>query len=192
MENGIAPNARRLLIAGFMAILAAGIGMAIRGGIFEIWRAKFGFTGLEVGLINGAGFTGFCFGIIIGGIIADKIGYGKLVIAAFLLHVLSAAVTFGATDGMATKTAFVYLWSGTFLFAVANGTLEAVANPLVATLFPSNRTHYLNILHASWPAGMVIGGFMHNAMASVNWKIQLALFLVPAIFYGVLFFGQKF
>ena len=38
-----------------------------------------------------------------------------------------------------------------FIFAFANGTLEAVANPLVATLFPKNRTHYLNILHASWP-----------------------------------------
>ena len=44
-----------------------------------------------------------------------------------------------------------------FLFAYANGTLEAVANPLVATAFPENRTHYLNILHASWPAGLVIG-----------------------------------
>ena len=44
-----------------------------------------------------------------------------------------------------------------FIFALANGTLEAVANPLVATLFPNNRTHYLNILHASWPAGLVLG-----------------------------------
>src|SRR5881227_4272886 len=95
-NEGIAPNAKRLLWAGFMAILAAGVGFAIRGGIFEISRAKFGFTGLEVGLINGAGFTGFCFGIIIGGIIADKIRYGKLVVVAFALHVLSAFVTFGA------------------------------------------------------------------------------------------------
>ena len=39
-------------------------------------------------------------------------------------------------------------------------TLEAVANPLVATLFPHNRTHYLNILHASWPAGLIIGGVL--------------------------------
>jgi fucose permease len=101
-------------------------------------------------MIGGAGFTGFCFGIIRGGVICDKIGYGKLVVAAFGLHVISALVAFGAMDGMATKTAFVYLWTGTFLFAVANGTLEAVANPLVATLFPNNRTHYLNILHASW------------------------------------------
>ncbi len=107
--NGTAPNAKRLLWAGFMAILAAGVGFAIRGGILDIWRAKFGFTGLEVGLINGAGFTGFCFGIIIGGIIADKIGYGILVVSAFALHALSAFVTFGAMDGMSSKTAFGYL-----------------------------------------------------------------------------------
>src|SRR5439155_22069445 len=50
----------------------------------------------------------------------------------------------------------------------------------------------LNILHASWPAGMVIGGLLHNVLTDVNWKIQLALFLVPAVFYGALFFGQRF
>jgi hypothetical protein len=95
-------------------------------------------------------------------------------------------------DGMATKTAFVYLWTGTFLFAVANGTLEAVANPLVATLFPNNRTHYLNILHASWPAGLVIGGFIHSALATQSWKVQLGCFMIPAVFYGILFLGQHF
>ena len=188
----IAPNARRLLFAGFMAIFAAGVGFAIRGGIFGDWVRAFNFTGLETGLINGAGFTGFCFGIIIGGVICDKIGYGKLVVAAFGLHVISALVAFGAMDGMATKTAFVYLWTGTFLFAVANGTLEAVANPLVATLFPNNRTHYLNILHASWPAGLVIGGFIHSALATQSWKVQLGCFMIPAVFYGILFLGQHF
>ena len=189
-NNQAAANAKRLLWAGFTAILAAGVGFAIRGGILDVWKAKFGFTGLETGLINGAGFTGFCFGIIIGGIICDKIGYGKLVIAAFGLHVLSALITFGAMDGMTTKTAFVYLWTGTFLFAVANGTLESVANPLVATLFFHNRTHYLNILHASWPAGMVLGGLANTWVADWNWKARLALFLIPTAIYGLMFLGQ--
>jgi DHA2 family metal-tetracycline-proton antiporter-like MFS transporter len=194
-NDGIAPNSGRLLWAGFVAILAAGVGFAIRGGILGIWSAKFGFTGLEVGLINGAGFTGFCFGIIAGGLIVDRIGYGKLVVAAFLFHMLSAVVTFGATDGMTTKTAFVYLWTGTFLFALANGTLEAVANPLVATLFPKNRTHYLNILHASWPAGMVLGSFIGGYWGESldwSWKTRLALFLIPTAIYGFMFMGQHF
>ena len=36
-DPGNAPNAKRLLWAGFMAILAAGVGFAIRGGIFDNW-----------------------------------------------------------------------------------------------------------------------------------------------------------
>src|SRR5437773_4235110 len=161
MENGIAPNAKRLLWAGFFAILAAGVGFAIRGGFLNSWRHDFGFTSTELGHINGAGGPGFCFGIIIGGLICDKIGYGKLVIAAFLLHIVSALVTFAAmpAPAMDKETAHQFLYWGSFLFAYANGTLEAVANPLVATLFFHNRTHYLNILHASWPAGLVLGSF---------------------------------
>ncbi|MFO1064110.1 MAG: MFS transporter [Pirellulales bacterium] len=189
------PNAMRLLWGGFLAILAAGVGFAIRGGILDNWGTEFGFSGTELGLIGSAGFTGFCFGIIIGGVIVDKVGYGKLVFVAFLLHVLSALVAFGATSGMEKQTAFTYLFLGTFLFALANGTLEAVANPLVATLFPENRTHYLNILHASWPLGMVLGGaagWILDDLLGVPWKVQLALFLIPTVIYGLMFLGQKY
>ena len=193
--DAIAPNAQRLLWAGFLAILAAGIGFGIRGGILATWAADFGFTGAQLGAIGGAGFTGFCFGIIIGGLVVDKIGYGKLIVAAFLFHMLSAFITFAATKGQAQTTAYLFLYIGTFVFALANGTLEAVANPLVSTLFPRNRTHYLNILHASWPAGLVLGGLVGWILGDgmqVSWKIQLGLFLVPTALYGLAFFGQPF
>ena len=188
-NEAIAPNAKRLLWAGFMAILAAGVGFALRGGIFDNWGKEFGFTGAQLGAIGGAGFSGFCFGIIIGGVICDKIGYGKLVMIAFALHVLSAIVTFTAAGAGAYNS----LYWGMFIFAYANGTLEAVANPLVATLFPNNRTHYLNILHASWPAGLVLGGILGwilDDQMNVPWKIQLSLYLIPTIAYGVMFLGQ--
>src|SRR5438132_8393982 len=193
--GSMAPNAYRLLLGGFLAILAAGVGFAIRGGFLDNWAAEYDFTAKELGDISGMGFTGFCFGIIIGGVICDKIGYGKLVVAAFALHILSAVVTFGAADGMSTKTAFTYLWTGTFLFAVANGTLEAVANPLVATLFFHNRTHYLNILHASWPAGLVLGsvcGWVLDEVFHWHWKYQFAIFLFPTALYGIFFSAQHF
>src|SRR5262249_50291827 len=91
------------------------------------------------------------------------------------------------------ETAYRFLYWGTFIFAVANGTLEAVANPLVATIFPNNRTHYLNILHASWPAGLVTGAFAGAILGDQlhwGWKEQLGLFLVPVVAYGLMFFGQ--
>jgi len=186
---------KRLLWAGFVAILAAGVGFGIRGGIFANWAADFGFSGAQLGAVGGAGFTGFCFGIMIGGVVVDKIGYGKLVVAAFLFHILSAFITFGATQGQDSETAYQFLFWGMFVFALANGTLEAVANPLVATLFPENRNHYLNILHASWPLGMILGGMVGwflGGEGGWGWKGQLALYLVPTLVYGIMFLGQKF
>jgi MFS family permease len=188
-------NRMRLLWAGFMAILAAGVGFAIRGGIFDNWQAEYGFTGAQLGAIGGAGFTGFCFGIIIGGLVVDKIGYGKLVLVAFVLHVLSAIVTFVPGAETSPAMAYTYLFWAMFIFAGANGVLEAVANPLVARLFPENRTHYLNILHASWPAGLVLGGMCGwylDDKLGWGWKEQLALYLIPTLAYGFMFFGQKY
>src|SRR5213079_29087 len=108
-------------------------------------------------------------------------------------HALSAFVTLAASPGQDPMLAYRLLYWGTFIFAVANGTLEAVANPLVATLFPNNRTHFLNILHASWPAGLVLGGVVGWVLGEGlkwPWKGQLALFLVPTAIYGLLFLGQ--
>ena len=178
-----------------MAILAAGVGFAVRGGIFDNWAAEYGFTGAQLGAIGGAGFSGFCFGIIIGGVIVDKIGYGKLVLLALVCHVLSAFVTFAPSADASTATAFNFLFWGMFIFAYANGTLEAVANPLIATLYPENRTHYLNILHASWPAGMIVGaviGWVLDDQIGIHWKWQLAIYLVPTAIYGLMYMGQKY
>jgi MFS family permease len=191
-SDGIVPNAKRLLWAGFMAILAAGVGFALRGGIFGLWAKEYGFTATQLGAIGGAGFTGFCFGIIIGGVIVDKLGYGKLVALALVGHILSAVVTFGAST---PENAYSFLYWGMFIFAYANGTLEAVANPLVATVFPQKRMHYLNILHASWPLGMVVGALASYALGTVlglGWKGQLAFYLVPTAAYAVMFLGQHF
>ena len=176
-----------------MAILAAGVGFALRGGIFGAWASEYGFTASQLGAIGGAGFSGFCFGIIIGGVIVDKIGYGKLVAVALLGHILSAFVTFGAST---PQNAYDFLYWGMFIFAFANGTLEAVANPLVATIFPKQRTHYLNILHASWPLGMVVGALASYALGAhglgLGWKGQLSFYLVPTIAYAIMFMGQTF
>ena len=190
----IAPNAKRLLFAGFFAILTAGVGFAIRGGILADWAGQYGFSATQNGEINGAGLTGFCFGIIIGGLLADTIGYGPLVLAAFLLHAVSAILSLAVPAGASNATAYTFLYWGSFIFAVANGTLEGVANPLVATLFPHNRTHYLNILHASWPAGLMLGGALGYVLGDqmhIGWRGQLGLFLVPTVIYGLLFLGQR-
>ncbi len=201
--NSVVPNARRILWAGFMAIVAEGVGFSIRAGILGDWGKQFGFTQSDLGEITGGGLTGFGIIVMFSALIADWIGYGRLMILAFIIHALSAVVTLAASpiynsmhasnpEG-AKHIAFMCLFWGTFMFAVGNGICEAVANPLVATLFPSNRTHYLNILHAGWPAGLVAGGLAsYFLVGHVRWEIQMALFLIPVAFYGALCLGQRF
>ncbi|MBC8114929.1 MAG: MFS transporter [Candidatus Saccharimonas sp.] len=204
MSNGsndaIAPNAQRLLWAGFMAILAAGMGFSIRGGILGQWATEFGFTMSELGTITGGGLTGAGIIILIGAFMADKVGYGKLMALAFVTHFASAVLTLAAGAAFAAggkDAAFQCLYWGMFLFAIGNGICEAVVNPLVATLFPGNKTHYLNILHAGWPGGLIIGGLVSYFMNPDNekpvaWQIQMSLFLLPVILYGVMLLAQRF
>jgi MFS family permease len=202
-DTATAPHAKRLLWAGFMAILAAGVGFSIRGGILSDWGTQFGFTQSDLGNITGGGLTGFGVIILLGALIADKVGYGKLMIFAFIMHFLSAVLTLAATpifNSMhdsnptgAKDAAYQCLFWGMFLFAIGNGMCEAVVNPLVATLFPKNRTHYLNILHAGWPAGLVAGGLASFFLVGkVRWEVQMSLFLLPVLFYGLMCIGQRF
>jgi len=195
------PNAQRLLWAGFMAILAAGVGFSIRAGILGQWAEQYGFTQTELGAITGGGLTGFGIIILLSSLIADRIGFGPLMLAAFVMHLVSAGLTLATGAAFAAggkPLAFQCLFWGMFLFAIGNGIAEAVVNPLVATLFPRNKTHYLNILHAGWPGGLILGGLASYFMAGsadakpVDWRIQISLFLIPVVLYGLMMLGQRF
>ncbi len=189
-------NRKTLLWASFFTIVATGVGFAIRGAILVDWANQFGFTMTELGAITGGGFVGFGVVIIIFSLIADKVGYKRLLLLAFILHIVSYFVTIATVfvyDTMGREAAYWCLYWGIFLFAVGNGVCEAVVNPLVATLFPKEKTHYLNILHAGWPAGLVAGGLLSIALHDyVSWEVLMSFFLIPVIIYGEMMRRQKF
>ena len=187
---------RRIFLASFMTLIAAGVGFAVRGGILREWGNQFGFTQLELGAITGGGLVGFGLVILAASLITDRVGYKALLVLAFVLHVLSAVVTLAATptfNALGQQATYWCLYVGMFMFAVANGLCEAVINPLTTTLYPKQKTHYLNILHAGWPAGLVLGGLLGQLIVgTVRWEVPMALFLVPVIVYGVMILGVRF
>lgn len=192
-------NEKLLFWASFLTLIAAGIGFSVRGAVLKDWGNQFGFTQAELGTITGGGLIGFGITIIVLSFFADWIGYGKLMLLAFLLHASSAVVTFMATPvyGMYGKEgAFWCLNIGMWLFALGNGACEAVINPLTATLFPKNKTHWLNILHAGWPGGLILGALLtlgfNQVEGGIRWEIKLATFVVPVLLYGLMMFGRDF
>src|SRR5262245_20462592 len=124
-----APNAYRLLYAGFFSIFAAGVGFSVRAGILPDWARAYGFTNTELGAITGGGLTGFGIVIILGSLIADRIGYGVLMSTAFLLHVVSAVMVFFADTAYASSSdpevgrqaVYWLLFVSMFMFSIANG-----------------------------------------------------------------------
>ena len=188
-----------LFWASFFTLIAAGIGFSVRGSILGEWGQQFGFTQSELGTITGGGLIGFGVTIIVLSFFADWIGYGKLMTLAFLLHSSSAVVTFAATPVYAAygkDATFNCLNIGMWLFALGNGTCEAVINPLTATLFPKNKTHWLNILHAGWPGGLILGALVPLAFdhfqPGIRWEYKLGVFLVPVLLYGLMMLGRRF
>ncbi len=198
--NGPSWNDKVLFWASFFTLIAAGIGFSVRGvEILKDWGNQFGFTQTELGTISGGGLVGFGLAIIFFSFLADRFGYGKLMVVAFLLHTLSAVVTFAATpvfNYYGKQGAYYCLNLGMWLFALGNGTCEAVINPLTATLFPKNKTHWLNILHAGWPGGLILGavimlGFQQFG-PNVRWEYKLGVFLIPVMIYGIMMLGRRF
>jgi MFS family permease len=199
--NNAATGHKRLFLASFITLIAAGIGFSIRSGILDDWGRQFGFTQTELGSITGSGLWGFGLAIVFFSLFTDRVGYRPVMYVAFVLHVLSAVLTLAAGfvfQHHGKDAAFWLLYVGMWLFALANGTCEAVINPLAATLYPNQKTHYLNILHAGWPAGLIVGGLLSWLMVErggqvvVRWEIQWLLFLLPVLAYGFLMFGRTF
>jgi MFS family permease len=208
-DTGIAPpdearskHTKQIFFASFMTLIAAGIGFAVRGGILGDWGAQFGFTKSELGDINGAGLAGFGITIIFFSFFADSVGYKALLILAFAMFGGSAVVTLAAGPVFASSgrhAAYETLYWGTFIFSVAQGLCEAAINPLTATLFPRQKTHYLNILHAGWPGGLMLGGLLNYMFAGsgaavhhVRWEILASLYLLPTLYFGIVVIKNKF
>lgn len=191
-------NNKILFWASFFTLIAAGMGFSIRGEILADWGRDFGFTQTDLGEITGQGLVGFGVTIIFFSFFADVVGFGKLMVVAFLLHVLSVVSTLAAPlafQNYGKEGAYWCLFLGQFCFSLANGTCEAVINPLTATLFPNNKTHWLNILHAGWPGGLVLGalcGLALNQFPGIGWQVKWGIILAPMLLYGLMMVGRPF
>ncbi len=187
-------NEKLLFWACFASIVATAFGFIIRSQIVGDWAREYGLGETEVGKINGVGLWPFAISIVLFSLIIDKIGYGKAMAFAFVCHIGSAVLTI-LTPRLTHNShdAYNLLYFSTFVLALGNGTVEAVANPVVANLFPREKTKYLNMLHAGWPGGLVLGGIIALAMGKeVAWQYKVALIFLPVLTYAALMLGRRF
>ncbi|MBI3909781.1 MAG: MFS transporter [Armatimonadetes bacterium] len=195
-------NPSRLFVASCIALATTAMVFSIRGDILKTLGLEFDLDHTQQGWINTAAFWGFAGAMIVGGPLCDTLGMGLLLRLACVGHILGVVLTI-----VSPGYGFPMLLTATLVIGLANGTVEAVINPLCATLHPKEKTHRLNVLHAWWPAGLIIGGLLTfglsrafglgapqvgPAIVSLSWKVKMGFIILAAVLYGVLLMGQKF
>lgn len=177
---------QQLFLAACASLLVTSLSFGIRAGVLGKMGVRFNLDATQLATIAATAFWGFPLAIIIGGIVVDIIGMKKLLVAAFMFHLVGIVLTI-------TATGYWSLFFSTLCIGIANGTVEAACNPLVATIYPENKTTKLNHFHLWFPGGIVIGTLLvfglNKILGDAYWvsQLEVGLMILPTLLYGYLF-----
>lgn len=206
--NGIDRN--RLFAASCVAIATTGIVFSIRGDILDALGTEFRLSRYQIGLLLSPAFWGNTVANVLGGSLVDFVGMRRLFFLSTVGYVAGILVVLFAPAPVGDESsqfAFMLLYTGFLLFGLSQGLVEAVVNPLAATIYPREKTHRLNILHAWWPGGLIVGGIVAYTLTrlwnldsptvdshavSLGWRVKLAVALVTPIAAALLVLRQPF
>jgi fucose permease len=200
VDRHAAYDKKKLFILSVLALVTAGISFGIRSSIADDLRKTF-FDPIEplhsaemIGAVLGVAFLGFAFTIAIGSPLLDYLGMGRLLTLSSLCFIAGTLIVIFA--GSIAQGAGVYnvIWGGMVITGIGWGLVETVINPLTVTLYPEEKTARLNVLHAWWPGGIIIGGLLGLLIGqmNLNWQCKLGVVLIPAITCALLCLTAKF
>jgi MFS family permease len=183
---------RVLFVTSCVSLVTTSMSFAIRGDVANDLAAAFHITNEQLGLVFSPAFWAFAVAIVAGGALVDLVGMR-------VLHALSAAgyiagvlvVTLAPRPSAPVASLFdqtgtTMLYVGFLVMGLSQGLVECVINPLTVTVYSTEKTRRLTMLHAWWPGGQIIGGLAAVFMTSVvhaGWQVKLALIAVPAVVY---------
>ncbi len=206
-------NHRRLFLASCIALVTTSMVFSIRADVLDAFGKDFHLTHQQVGVTLSPAFWGFTVSILIGGSLVDFFGMRRLLLLSSLGYIVAPLLIIfaprapGPVDPYYSDPGFILLYGAMLMLGLSQGLVEGVINPLIATIYPEEKTSKLNILHAWWPGGLIIGGLaaylitkvmaldapgVTSQWATMGWQVKVVLLLLPAITYGIMILGHEF
>ena len=178
----------RLFLVSSLALTMAGVGSALRANTAgDLQRVFFDpidslHSAQMIGSALGVAFLGFAFTIAIGSPLLDKIGMGRLLGASGACFIMGTLIVIFAGNMAQGAAIYNVIWVGMVITGIGWGLVETVINPLAATLYPEEKTARLNLVHAYWPGGIIVGGLIGLGIGQLNmgWQWKLAVVVIPA------------
>jgi MFS family permease len=200
VDRHAAYNKTRIFLVSVLALVTAGVAASLRADVASDLQHIF-FDPIDkahsaemIGAVLGVPFLGFAFTIAIGSPLLDFIGAAILLPLSGVCFIAGTLTILFASSFASGAGIYNVIWLGAVITGIGWGLVETVVNPLTATLYPNEKTAKLNALHAWWPGGLIIGGLLGYGLSQIgiDWKIKLALILIPAALVVVLCIGMKF
>ena len=183
-----AANRSRLFFAAALALTMSGINASFRANTAADLQRVFLdpvdklHSASMIATILGLPFLGYAVTIAISSPLLDAIGMKLLLSLSGVLLSLGMLLMIFAGDLASGAGVYNLLWAAALVTGIGWGLVETVVNPLVATLYPGEKTARLNTVHAWWPGGLVIGGLLGVLMSNLGlgWQLKLAVVILPA------------
>ncbi|MGI8673511.1 MAG: MFS transporter [Luteitalea sp.] len=190
-------NRARLFSGICLALIPTGASFALVSNILVALKQDFILTNYQVGLIGGAALWGMAISLLVLGPMLEAFGLKNGARFGFAAHLTGITLMIAAVTQVGSPSGFWVLMLGAATLAVGNGMIEVAGNPLVAALFPEEKTTRLNWFHAFFPIGIVAGGLVGFLLANYGgrfayWPYQLAVIYIPIVVYGALVLPQEF
>ena len=183
-----------------LALATAGVHFGIRSGAADDIRLAL-FDPVDrlnsatmIGSALGVASLGFAISIGVGSPMLDWFGMGRLLALSSLCFIAGTLTVIFSPSLASGGAIYRVVWLGMVLVGIGWGLVETVINPLATAIYPDDKTSKMNILHAWWPGGIIIGGVVGLALAAlgVGWQVKLALTLIPAAAFGILALRLEF
>ena len=198
MNEAVKVDPRRLFWIGVLGLFTAAMNTSLRAGVAarikDQWLADIDpvHAGEMTGAALGASFLGFSLTLFIASPFLDVIGMRRMLAGAAVCLIGGTLLVTNAGSLGEGMFLFHLVWLGMMLCGIGWGAVEATINPMTTALYPDDKTTRLNMLHAWWPAGLIVGGLASALLGNLDWRILLGLSMVPALIFGVLAAGAHF
>jgi len=174
-----------LFVTCFAALVATAFCFVTRAFVIDAWGHEFNLSATQKGELLGVGLWPFAISIVLLSLFIDRLGFRVVLWFAVVCHL-------GGTFALLTASGYWSLYIGTFVLALGNGAVEAAVNPLIATAYRHDKTKWLNMLHAGWPGGLVLGGVLALFVGNVDWRWKVGLVIVPVLVYSLMLLRERF
>ncbi|OZI32671.1 MFS transporter [Bordetella genomosp. 1] len=187
-------SSHRLFIASCLSIMTTSMMFSIRADVLQPVADAYHLSNAMIGMTMSSAFWGFTLGIIASGLIVDLVGMKRLHVFSAAAYLAGIALILWAPAPAVGAASPVHvfdapgptlLYFGFLVTGIAQGAVEGVTNPLVATLFRHDKRRMLHKLHAWWPCGLIVGGLTAWTLArlGLGWQVRLASVALPVLAY---------